>query len=85
MHLEQARHGSTHFLKYDLDKETIELHLVEHEMSLKEVKQLRNEIDDVLKRAQPLRASSAPDDLSLSQPPWILRKLFGWQSIIKRA
>lgn len=86
MTLGQARSGQTSYLKYDLDKKTVTLHeFLGEEISLGTAKRLRNDIDNVLKMAQPLAPASAPDDLSLSTPPWIFRKLFGWQNVIKKA
>lgn len=54
------------------------------EMTFKQAKRLMRDIEDVLKRGQPA-ANHSPDDLSLHDPPWIFRKLFGWQNIIKKA
>ena len=79
----EVRSGQTSCLKYNLDKQTMKVLSVDT-MSFKDAKHMMRDIENVLKMGQPA-VNSSPDDLSLSDPPWILRKLFGWQSIIKRA
>ena len=79
----EVRSGQTSYLKYNLDKQTMKVLSVDT-MSFKDAKHMMRDIENVLKMGQPA-VNSSPDDLSLSDPPWILRKLFGWQSIIKRA
>ncbi len=81
--LEQTRKGQTSYVRYDLDVDSIEVLLPE--MTLKEAKRVMYDLQEIIKRSQRAPSVSALDDYQSKQPPWILRKLFGWQTIIKRA
>jgi hypothetical protein len=81
--LQQTRKGHTSYVRYDLDADSIEVLLPE--MTLKEAKRTMYDIQEILKRKQSAPSVFALDDYQSSQPPWIFRKLFGWQTIIKRA
>lgn len=80
----EVRSGLTPTLKYDLEKQTVQVRSSD-EMTYAQAKRLMRDLEEVLKRTQPAPTPTAPDDLTLIDPPWILRKLFGWQNIIKKA
>lgn len=80
----EVRSGQTSYLKYDHDRQVMQVHSAK-EMSFLEAKRMMRDIEAILKMHQKPAATSAPDDLSLSTPPWIFRKLFGWQNVIKKA
>ena len=79
-----VRSGNTPHIKYDYDKQTMQVRSSD-EMTFKNAKRMMREIEEILAREHPAPNPSAPDDLSLSKAPWILRKLFGWQDVIKKA
>jgi hypothetical protein len=81
--LEQTRKGQTSYVRYDLDADSIEV--LSPEMTLREAKRTMHDIQELIKRSQPAPSVSALDDYQSQQPPWVFRKLFGWQTIIKRA
>ena len=83
MTLEPLRKGKTRFFSYDYDAETISL--FGRELTFKEAKQLKYAVEEVMKRRDNAPPPTAPDDLISIKPPWILRKFFGWQNVIKKA
>ena len=80
----EVRSGQTSTLTYDFDKQTVQVRSSD-EMTYAQAKRLKIDLEEVLKRTQPAPTPTAPDDLVLITPPWILRKIFGWQNIIKKA
>jgi hypothetical protein len=79
----EVRSGQTSYLKYNLDEQTMKI-LSANTMSFKDAKRIMRDIENVLKMGQPA-VNSSPEDLLLSKPPWIFRKFFGWQDVIKKA
>tara|TARA_R100000808_G_scaffold3310_1_gene11867 strand:- start:7344 stop:7589 length:246 start_codon:yes stop_codon:yes gene_type:complete len=80
----EIRRGQTSSVKYDLDEQTMKV-LSSNTMTFKEAKRMMRDIENVLKKAQPPSNTAPDDNLSLIKPPWLLRKVLGWQNIIKRA
>jgi hypothetical protein len=81
--MERPASGQTSYIRYNL-KDDIIIPLLP-EMTLKESKRMASDIQELVKMKQNASLSVAPTDYQSQSPPWILRKLFGWQSIIKRA
>jgi hypothetical protein len=81
--MERLTSGQTSYIRYNLKDDTIIPLLPK--MTLREAKKMASDIQELVKQTQNASLSVAPTDYQSQSPPWILRKLFGWQTIIKRA
>lgn len=76
--------GSTRFFKYDNARKVFEFH---HEISFDDVDKVVSQIHGVVNQSNGATPSSSGPEVmgGLINSPWIFRKLFGWDSIIKKA
>jgi len=76
--------GSTRFFKYDNARKVFEFH---HEISFDDVDEVVSQMRDVVNQSNGTAPSSSSPEImgGLINSPWIFRKLFGWDSIIKKA
>jgi hypothetical protein len=79
-----VKRGSTKFLDYDNELEIIEFKTTK--LSYKDALGVAQILQNLTRQSKSEVAPvSAPTSNDLIQPPWIFRKFFGWQNVIKKA
>jgi hypothetical protein len=75
--------GSTRFFTYSNDRKVIGF---SHEVNYDDVGEVTSQMREVVRRSNGSAPSSSGPEVvgELISAPWIFRKLFGWQNVIKR-